>query len=91
MRPVGDDALDDQVSEEHRRNAAEETQRFQAGQAGSSWIGNVLSRTFNYDSKSDIDFGLIEVRNFIEERIDSQSRQDLKFLEAFRYSYTATQ
>ncbi len=87
MRPVGDDALDDQVSEEHRRNAAEETQRFQAGQAGSSWIGNVLSRTFNYDSKSDIDFSIIEIRKFIDERIDSQSRQDIKFLEAFRFPY----
>jgi len=50
------------VTEEYRKNAAEEMERYKNGDQGSSWIGNVISRTFNYENKSDLDMQLIQIR-----------------------------
>jgi len=56
MRPVGDRVLDDLVSEEYRRNAASELQRFQSGERGSNWFGKILLNPFSDESKSEFDF-----------------------------------
>lgn len=64
---VGDEALDDLVEEEYRANMAEEAERFRQASQGSSWLGKMFA--FGSDGKSEIDFDLIEVRNFINSRI----------------------
>lgn len=53
---IGDQALNDAVAEEYKQNAAEERERFKNGLAGSSWLGKVISNTFDYSGKSDLDF-----------------------------------
>ena len=53
---VGDQALNDLVEEEYKQNAKEECERFKSAQVGSSWLGKVISNTFDYSGKSDFDF-----------------------------------
>ena len=72
------------MTEEYRKNATEEMERFRNGDQGSSWIGNVISRTFSYENKSDLDMHLIQIRQFINSKVDSQTRQDILFQEHFR-------
>ena len=53
---IGDQALNDLVEEEYKSNANEESERYRSAKAGSSWLGKVISNTFDYSGKSDFDF-----------------------------------
>ena len=56
VQSSGDQALNDLVEEEYKSNANEESERYRNAKAGSSWLGKVISNTFDYSGKSDFDF-----------------------------------
>jgi len=66
LRPVGDEALDELVSEELRNNWLEERERFAEGMNATNWFGKFMpNNPFNTEVKSEFDWPLIEVRDFV--------------------------
>ena len=43
----------------------------------------MFQNPFNYETKSEIDFHLIKVREFINNKINTQTKEDRKYIEAF--------
>ena len=89
MKPqplVGDEALDDLVDEEHRRNSAEEKLRLAGSQQSQGWfsLGKVVAGAFDYSGKSDYDLQFLEVKQFITTKIDTLSLADNIYQEQIR-------
>ena len=42
-----------------------------------------LTKTFNYDQKSDFDFEVLQARQLVNAKVDTQNRDDLLYLENF--------
>ena len=81
---VGDEGLDHVVTEEFKQNCHEENERFRSAQQGSSWLGKVISNTFNFEGKTDFDFPLVEVKKYVATKVDGQTRADTLFLEEMK-------
>ena len=76
---IGDQALNDLVEEEYKSNANEEGERYRNAKAGSSWLGKVISNTFDYSGKSDFDFQIVEAKDFVTSKVDSITRADILY------------
>ena len=81
---VGDEALDDLVDEENKKNTLEERERYTRACSGSSWLGQLMQGAFNYEGKCEFDVDYLEASRFINSKLDEKSRSELLFEEEFR-------
>ena len=73
------------MEEEYKSNASEESERYRNAKAGSSWLGKVISNTFDYSGKSDFDFQIVEARDFVTSKVDSITRADILYEDQRRH------